>query len=531
MFYKIIQPIMKTVRMHPLLVTNTREYERNPDRWKSMAFHDIIVESARISLLSQESTIEEPPDSGDIMDIHEVCPKSPFLSFPFSGISGAEKHQNSSSTLLAVTTVTTTTSSTMALGGSMLDKNVDPNIRQNLLNSRAITGNMTPPGNASIGNSIARKAMTPSRLTVIESPPEPAIEATPETTPFVTPVKEDAFRFARAVPTNNVARQLNLDNSPGTRSVQKTRDSFSNTLDNTSPVESFRTNSVTGQTSIMGFLKQENTYLTATTPTSPHKEISPFRFPELLPCHTAAHNLITNNERRDSLFERTDQLVTRMAIQSSAYQGDVENPTTVPSKMIPCNSDVPPPSSITAASVNDSVPGGKKTENCETSHKFLSDETSTHDSGIVLLSAAMPNTEKIPTEHKDRITSALGPEGINNNEYLASVQQKEISSLAQYRPSPVKFTNQRPEQFPVKPKPERMPLVPKTDDSRNSIVTSSANTDNKICDEPETQRPMLSLETLKDFTDFGKEEVKISLSEFYIFSLFLTCCLNINRLL
>ena len=95
----------------------------------------------------------------------------------------------------------------------------------------------------------------------------------------------------------------------------------------------------------------------------------------------------------------------------------------------------------------------------------------------------------------------------------------------------VKFTNQRPEQFPVKPKPERMPLVPKTDDARIGVVTSSANTNDKICDEPETQRPMLSLETLKDFTDFGKEEVKISFSEFYVLSLLLTCIRNHNRLL
>ena len=45
----------------------------------------------------------------------------------------------------------------------------------------------------------------------MESPPEAAIEATPETTPFVTPVKDDTFKFVRPLPSNVVSRQLNLD--------------------------------------------------------------------------------------------------------------------------------------------------------------------------------------------------------------------------------------------------------------------------------------------------------------------------------
>ena len=45
----------------------------------------------------------------------------------------------------------------------------------------------------------------------MESPPEAAIEATPETTPFVTPVKDDTFKFVRPLPSNAISRQLNLD--------------------------------------------------------------------------------------------------------------------------------------------------------------------------------------------------------------------------------------------------------------------------------------------------------------------------------
>ena len=97
----------------------------------------------------------------------------------------------------------------------------------------------------------------------LESPPEAAIEATPETTPFVTPVKDEVFLFKRPEPTTAVSRQLNLDakiKSPATVSMA----SFQSTASILSPL------------SISS------------------KEPSPFRFP---PDHH--HQTL---ERRDSIF-------------------------------------------------------------------------------------------------------------------------------------------------------------------------------------------------------------------------------------
>ena len=97
------------------------------------------------------------------------------------------------------------------------------------------------------------------------------------------------------------------------------------------------------------------------------------------------------------------------------------------------------------------------------------------------------------------------------------IQPKDVLSLAQYRPSPVKFTNQRPDQFPVKPKPERVPPISQTYDSKAccTVVDSTEGCNQKdestSKNNTEIPRPMLSLETLKDFTDFGREEVKIFL--------------------
>ena len=93
----------------------------------------------------------------------------------------------------------------------------------------------------------------PRVMNTLESPPEAAIEATPETTPFVTPVKDDRIPFfTRPQPSSVVSRQLNLDSkmkSPASVSIAS-----SNIL----------------------------------SPTS-SKEPSPFRFPDIV-------------ERRDSIF-------------------------------------------------------------------------------------------------------------------------------------------------------------------------------------------------------------------------------------
>ena len=57
--------------------------------------------------------------------------------------------------------------------------------------------------------------------------------------------------------------------------------------------------------------------------------------------------------------------------------------------------------------------------------------------------------------------------------------------LASIRPSPVKFTNQRPDQFPIKPEPARV----------NPQAMADA-----------MKHKMLSLEKLKDLPDFGAKE-------------------------
>ncbi len=62
-FVHTIRPMLATVRMHPLLVTHSRDQEKASARFKRLEVHDIVAESSRYSLMSQESTMEdrEPP--------------------------------------------------------------------------------------------------------------------------------------------------------------------------------------------------------------------------------------------------------------------------------------------------------------------------------------------------------------------------------------------------------------------------------------------------------------------------------------
>ncbi|XP_067137028.1 hamartin [Centruroides vittatus] len=60
-FTETIKPMLERVRLHPLLVTASKETELTTTRWKKMEIHDILVECARVSLDLIEGACEEVP--------------------------------------------------------------------------------------------------------------------------------------------------------------------------------------------------------------------------------------------------------------------------------------------------------------------------------------------------------------------------------------------------------------------------------------------------------------------------------------
>ncbi|XP_058231090.1 TSC complex subunit 1a isoform X2 [Hemibagrus wyckioides] len=58
-FEEVVKPMLEHVRIHPELVTGTKDYEVDPIRWKRFETHDIVIECAKVSLDPKEASCEE----------------------------------------------------------------------------------------------------------------------------------------------------------------------------------------------------------------------------------------------------------------------------------------------------------------------------------------------------------------------------------------------------------------------------------------------------------------------------------------
>ncbi|KAM9425215.1 TSC complex subunit 1b isoform 2-T2 [Pholidichthys leucotaenia] len=58
-FEEVVKPMLEHVRIHPELVTGTKDHELDPTRWKKYEIHDIVIECAKVSLDVKEASCEE----------------------------------------------------------------------------------------------------------------------------------------------------------------------------------------------------------------------------------------------------------------------------------------------------------------------------------------------------------------------------------------------------------------------------------------------------------------------------------------
>ncbi|KAM6902767.1 TSC complex subunit 1b isoform 1-T1 [Xenentodon cancila] len=58
-FEEVVKPMLEHVRIHPELVTGTKDHELDPTRWKKYEIHDIVIECAKVSLDPKEASFEE----------------------------------------------------------------------------------------------------------------------------------------------------------------------------------------------------------------------------------------------------------------------------------------------------------------------------------------------------------------------------------------------------------------------------------------------------------------------------------------
>lgn len=192
-FQHTIKPLLETVRLHPMLVTATTETEMNSERWKDIQPHDVVVECMCLSLPMKYQDITTVDSSG-------------------MGFAGSR----STSILAAAATTTTTTTTTFyhqLTSTSTLVRHTNREPQQQRLtavgagglqhsNSGSHSGIWSPyheimnsshtpltptptPYMMPLPPSSAASALNQGTLGVSGcSPPEAAVEATPETTPL-----------------------------------------------------------------------------------------------------------------------------------------------------------------------------------------------------------------------------------------------------------------------------------------------------------------------------------------------------------
>ncbi|CAH1170194.1 unnamed protein product [Phaedon cochleariae] len=181
-FVHTIKPMLDTVRMHPSLVTASEDNETTTERWKKMGVHDVIVECERFSL-----------------DLTDRCPHdscqytSGFRSRSGTSNSTMESHHRQNLKNIA----------------SLQMPNTEPT---NFFSPSRMFTVPTPPISESLPTNILQAQGISSNFPSQEgtSPPEAAIEATPET----TPVRGYRAIPARSQPLNsNIVRALTTFNT------------------------------------------------------------------------------------------------------------------------------------------------------------------------------------------------------------------------------------------------------------------------------------------------------------------------------
>lgn len=183
-FFTTLKPMMEKVRLHPLLITETKDSELTRNRWKGLETHQLILECAKLCLDPVELTCEDTCGSFFILTMNN---ESALEAVPIPTqwlLYAAENHFWSPS--LAMQSPVSCSSTPRGSSSSVPHTPVYP---------------ISAPALKQIGR-------------VAESPPEAAIEATPETTPFTSPMKMDSSSVVGRRP-NTAVCALALNTAAG----------------------------------------------------------------------------------------------------------------------------------------------------------------------------------------------------------------------------------------------------------------------------------------------------------------------------
>lgn len=202
-YENVINPLLETVKMHPLLLTSNRESEKSVSRWKEMEPHDVVIECSRFSF---EGVVKLP-------DIE--C-----------------EHQNENTWY---NQLMTDTASNLGIGDVLpmcVKQRVKNTQKLDCIWSPSNAVLATPPPTNTVTHTPTPTMINPNyTIQTISSaqytssgasPPEAAVEATPETTPM-----KDFIKPHRPFPVNSTAVRTIWANTSQPSSPRKKEDGTS----------------------------------------------------------------------------------------------------------------------------------------------------------------------------------------------------------------------------------------------------------------------------------------------------------------
>lgn len=214
-FMHTIKPLLETVKMHPLLLTDNRETEKNNARWKEMEPHDVVFECSKFSL-DYLNTIHDSGHSSGCPNNYDWTTHSadvPLLQSQNNFIKNTTPVYGTAANNSQFNYSTMFSDSLMKHPSNIRDiQKIDSNIW-----SPSIAVMATPPLTSTVPHTPTPNMAanynihSATQLCSSASPPEAAVEATPETTPL-----KDDIKLHRQYPVNsNAARAIwNLNSQP-----------------------------------------------------------------------------------------------------------------------------------------------------------------------------------------------------------------------------------------------------------------------------------------------------------------------------
>ncbi|CAH1390368.1 unnamed protein product [Nezara viridula] len=210
-FTHTIKPMLDTVRMHPLLVTASKELEVSANRWKKIEANDVIIECSKFTI---EGNYDKQRED---------------YSYRRNSSSLQSRSRLTLSTCSSFETKLTT-EGYVELGnhGVPVVGSYSANLPETAeVWSPAIAlGAVTPPGDSSIPHTPIIQGCVISAYMPQEgnSPPEAAIEATPESTPIKDMHEHGERAHSAAGP--SVVRNLNTFHSQPSSPLRKDHSTF-----------------------------------------------------------------------------------------------------------------------------------------------------------------------------------------------------------------------------------------------------------------------------------------------------------------